>query len=1012
MKMRFCHSLLAATIALTPALTMSAMDTIEFGKAPVMTASAPQEASMVIEGTGTSMPLSIKASNLSSPITLTATPGIEVFPDLIAPDAGDATVYVTLKSTLPLTTGQVILRSGDHRAYVNVTGYGTPLTQKDLSQSPAYAGGEDSKFSKTLADGFNPGENGYTVEFRVRIPKSINSFDAYAVTTEGAAFKTYVDQTGVGIYNGSSKISLPNPATAATGGKQQFYNDDDEFHTYRFAVTSDRRIFAYRDGMQIATLRADDYGHQPEWSISAGDIKENLLKNPGFEGEWDKRASDSLVNKIAGWIVDPIDRYNCTYEVPNYEINRVLDHDNHVLKLQRYNWNDGWAAGTVSQIVDVTPGQTYSLSFLAGGGMNKKTGEIMSSVKIQEVQDNTLGASVNVTNEEGMQPYGLNYTTSKACKQIKVIVYNERFLNGGGWGSSPAAFYVDEMALVGESRNLAQLVGFSNHKADVEYFNYDPTGAYAPLMPVLEPETKSVVIDGTGSSKSIKINIANLVSSSGVWATTTPGFSVMPEILPPNADGEVIVTLNSTLPETEGKLILRSGDKRVYVDLLGYGSKLEEKDLAETAIYKGGTDRTFSHRAEDGFTAGTDGFTVEFRAMLPKESASVDAYGVTTDGAAFRAYVEPEAIGFYNGDTKIGISNPATSATGGKGQFYNNDGEFHTYRFAVTSDGRVMAYRDGLEVGCVRAGDYGNYANWAVATGDIKENLLKNSNFEGETNVRSDNQMNKVEGWILDPIDQYNCAFSVPNYEINNSLDHDNHVMKLQRYNWNDGWAAGTVSQIVNVAPNTTYSLAFLAGGGMNKKTGEIMSSVKIQEVQDNTLGTSVNITNEEGLQPYGLNYTTSANCKQIKVVLHNERFLNGGGWGSSPQAFLVDQMTLTGPARTLDQLVGFRQSGAEVSYFAYDPAGAFAPAAPDFGPGFNGIDETAADFRAAVAVEDNGVVILNAEKNAAVAIYDTMGRCVARIEKYDGELIELGTSGIYIATITGNRKETLKFRF
>ena len=109
------------------------------------------------------------------------------------------------------------------------------------------------------------------------------------------------------------------------------------------------------------------------------------------------------------------------------------------------------------------------------------------------------------------------------------------------------------------------------------------------------------------------------------------------------------------------------------------------------------------------------------------------------------------------------------------------------------------------------------------------------------------------------------------------------------------------------MAPNSTYSLSFLAGGGMDLKSGAIMSSVKLQEVQNSQLGTSVDITNEEGLVNYGLNYTTSADCKQLKVVVYNERFLNGGGWGSNPQPFYVDEMTLAGQSRTLDQPGGLQ---------------------------------------------------------------------------------------------------------
>ena len=144
--------------------------------------------------------------------------------------------------------------------------------------------------------------------------------------------------------------------------------------------------------------------------MANGEVSENLLKNGNFEGEWNMRATDSLVNKIEGWIVDPIDRYNCTYEVPNLEVNNELDFNNHVLKLQRYNWNDGWGSGTVSQIVDVAPNSTYSLSFLAGGGMDLKSGAIMSSVKLQEVQNSQLGTSVDITNEEGLVNYGLSTT--------------------------------------------------------------------------------------------------------------------------------------------------------------------------------------------------------------------------------------------------------------------------------------------------------------------------------------------------------------------------------------------------------------------------------------------------------------------------------------------------------------------------------------------------------------------------------------------------------------------------
>ena len=411
---------------------------------------------------------------------------------------------ITLNSTLPVTKGRIILRSGDIRAYVNVTGYGTPLEEKNLSQNPVYPGGDDESFVKGKEDGFTPGENGYTVEFRVKTDNLNKVFEAFAVTPEGAGFKAYVNSTSVGLYDGSTQVNIPNPATAFDGGLQHFYNNDGKYHTYRFSVTSDQRIFVYRDGLQIAILRASDYANQASWTVENGDMVENLLKNPDFEGEYDYRASDSLIVRVEGWQLDPIDQYNCLYTVPNYEINNDLDFNNHVMSLQRYTWNDGWAAGRVSQIVDVAPNETYSLSFLAGGGMKVKDSAIdylMSSVRIEEVQNSELNNKVEISNMDGMVSYSMDYTTSAECRQIRVSLYNERFLNGGGWGSSVRPFLVDEMRLTGVSRVLTQEVGFDNTFADVEYFTYDPTGAYAPLEPVFGGDVTG--IEGTNSDAGV-----------------------------------------------------------------------------------------------------------------------------------------------------------------------------------------------------------------------------------------------------------------------------------------------------------------------------------------------------------------------------------------------------------------------------------------------------------------------------------------------------------------------------
>ncbi len=973
----------------------------------------PASGELVITSTGGTQSFTVSGSNLSEDIRLTASAGFKVAPATLPANVENATVRVTYASTLPETDGILVMRSGDFRQVISLKGYGTPLAVKDLSAEPVHTG-NDSKFSHTTADGFTAGENGFTVEFRVKLAKPTDEFKAYGVTSEGGAFQAYVFPEEMGLYNSTSRVAFNNPLTDVDGGNHKFYNRDGKFHTYRYAVTSDKRVFVYRDGIEVACLRTSDFGNQADWATADTEILENLLKNPGFEGEWNTRA-DGLVDKVEGWIVDPIDRYNCTYEVNNYEINNDLDQYNHVLKLQRYNWNDGWGAGTVSQVVDVAPNSTYSLSFLAGGGMDKKSGTNMSSVKIQEVQDTRNGASVTVTNEEGMQPYGLNYTTSADCKQIKVIVHNERFLNGGGWGSNPVAFRVDEMQLTGMGRQLDQLVGYAKGGAQVEYFTYDPTGAFAPANPVITPETNYIELDGTGSARTIKIDVADLLSADPITVSATAGFSVYPAKLDPAKGGQIRVTLNSTLSETTGKVILRSGDLRTYIDLVGYGSALEEKDIKANPVYAGGKDTYLSNGIADGFAPGKDGYTVEFRVKIDKNS-SFDAFAVTEQDAAFKAYVEPEAMGLYNAASKVGFENPATAEDGGKKQFYNNDGKFHTYRYAVTSDKRVVIYRDGLEVARLRTSDYGHQPEWAVGDTEITENLLKNSGFEGEWNARTtDSLTNKIEGWIVDPIDRYNCTYEINNYEIDNTLDHNNHVLKLQRYNWNDGWGAGTVSQIVDVAPNSTYSLSFLAGGGMDTKSGTNMSSVKIQEVQSDRNGASVTITNENGMQPYGLNYTTSADCKQIKVVVHNERFLNGGGWGSSPVAFRVDEMQLTGMGRQLDQLVGFSNAGSNIEYFTYDTTGAFAPLAPGFGSDLEtGVAELQAADAAYVRTLADGIAIYNLPVDARVTLYDATGKLVAALPGYlSGDAISLPLRGLYIIAVeapSGN--QTLKVMY
>ncbi|MDE6134177.1 MAG: hypothetical protein K2F79_01215, partial [Muribaculaceae bacterium] len=164
-------------------------------------------------------------------------------------------------------------------------------------------------------------------------------------------------------------------------------------------------------------------------------------------------------------------------------------------------------------------------------------------------------------------------------------------------------------------------------------------------------------------------------------------------------------------------------------------------------------------------------------------------------------------------------------------------------------------------------------------------------------------------------------------------------------------------------------------------------------------------------LEQYGLNYTTSADCKQIKVILHNERFLNGGGWGSSPKAFLVDEMVLTGTSRVLDQKVGFENTGANVEYFAYDMSGAYAPLAPGFGDDFSGVEETVAANAPYYVAAAEGIAVYNVGEGASLAVYDAMGVLVASQSEYlAGTPVVLPRKGMYVCVVTDAVKaHTLK---
>lgn len=971
------------------ALSVSALN-VTFPTAGSAT-KAPQVSSAIVDGTGSSIKINVNTANLAQDVKITAPDGFSVSPSTLAHNSGNAEVTVTLNSTLAKTEGKLILRSGDIRAYVNLTGIGTPLTRKNLSENPLFSGSE-KKFEDAVA--FTPGENGYTIEFRAKTSTMRHMLDAYAVDARGAGFKSQFLMDAFTVYNASNRIDLKNPSTSGKGGSGKFYNNDNEFHTYRFAVTPDSRIFVYRDGLPVDTLRSCDYGHTTEMLGEDGAMSQNLLVNGDFERAFGDYHSGTI-HDLTGWHMEPFDQYNCPYEVVNREINNELDHDNHVLKLTRYCWNDGWAAGTVSQVVDVVPGEEYFLTFTARGGNCKPGGassyENMGYVIVEEVQNTAAKTKVVIDSDKQFKEYSTSFTPSADCHQVRVVVYQERFLNGGGYNSSNNPLEIDEMVLAGKAVKTAPKAGFVLGGGTVEYFTYDITGAYAPEeVDITLP--KNITLRGTGDAITLNVNSTGLHPTRKITVTAPNGIKVFPTTLYPNEENEVTISLESTLDSVAGDIIFRSGDVRRYVPVLGLGSALQEKDLSNDPVYAGGPKKFI----DENF-APKGAYTVEFR--MKNGAGAIDAFGVSEDGTGFKTCVNPTGWTMYNSDRTWGVSNPATNYDGGNKTFYNNDGLFHTYRFAVTADKRIFVYRDGLAVDTLRVADFGHAPEWLSENGKLTENLIYNPGFENEFKGFYDGTLHEVAGWTLDPFDQWNCKYDVVKQEIDNTYDLDNNVLQLTRYNWNDGWGAGTASQVVDVVPGEEYFLSFTARGGnckpKGKDTYDIMGSVRIEEVQNPASGTIVKIDSDKTFKEFSTSYKTSADCNQLRVIVYQERFTNGGGWGSSVNPLEIDQVKLTGIGRKVKAQAGIKIDGCEVEYFNYDTTGAYAPLIALLGD----VKNVASDADYAVSAIGGMLTVAGAE-GRYVAVYTTAGAQVFAGE-YSGA-IALPSAGLYLVQVEG----------
>lgn len=195
------------------------------------------------------------------------------------------------------------------------------------------------------------------------------------------------------------------------------------------------------------------------------------------------------MTRIEGWNVYPIDQYNSTQTIINQEISQEQDFNNHSISINRYMWSDGWSAAQISQIVDVSPNEVYDLRALAKGGIWSDNGP-QGSIRLYDMQNADNKVVIPVTSTD-FEEYTGSISTLANTKQVKVELYLERTK----WGASCSALVVDDVVLNGRSRTLDQKVGFLNEFAEVDYFTYDDTGAYAPSFVSLDVDDIDYMTD-------------------------------------------------------------------------------------------------------------------------------------------------------------------------------------------------------------------------------------------------------------------------------------------------------------------------------------------------------------------------------------------------------------------------------------------------------------------------------------------------------------------------------------
>lgn len=437
---------------------------------------------LIVNGTNKKASFSVSPKALNEDITITAPREFVVSPSIIPAGSPRQTVTVTYTGYGKNAEGKLILKSGENRQYVHLVGTSPAIPSKGTLNSVNKKSGNKNDWKSD----FTPGSNGYTYEFQLASNEDGFEFQPFLVDADGNGVKLYVTDSEFGYTNARNRRGFTNPATQGKpGGTGKFYNNDGKSHTYRIAVTPDNWAFIYRDGIGIDTLNIAMISPQPEFGAVKGEMKENLLRNGDFEGGYKAEGNEDLVTRLDGWDIVIGDRWNSEQFIKNAELSSDVDYDNHVFTIKPYKWRDGWGDGSIEQLIDVVPGETYTLEVLAKGGTSAKQGKNTGRITIREVQQGGAKVSTEIASNQ-WEMYSLDLTASPECKQIAVSFS----VGSGKWGGDITPVCVEDARLVGVGAKYKPVYGFSNSNASVNYIAFDNTGAYAPETPAIELSIK------------------------------------------------------------------------------------------------------------------------------------------------------------------------------------------------------------------------------------------------------------------------------------------------------------------------------------------------------------------------------------------------------------------------------------------------------------------------------------------------------------------------------------------